>query len=311
MRRSGRVPWTEVRIGTVILFAFAVLLWAAFQGTGMTVLKKTYPLRAYFDDVNGLVSGAPVWLGGIEVGHISRIEFLVVDGIGRIQVGFEIREHAWEMVSSESRVSIVSMGLMGDKYMSITSRKPGQPPVARGSFIEAAPPSDLTSVFADTPDLISGLTRASERLATVMERIERGEGFLGRLTYDSRSSAQIDSLVESTRQLMTDLNGSQRRLVASVERAAASFDSLAHGVLHGNGTLARLVWDSTLYTELTGVATRANRLIERWDSGGGTMGRLATDSSMYIEIRGLVADMRYMIDDITENPRKYFKFSVF
>lgn len=311
MRRSGRVPWSEVRIGTVILFAFAVLLWAAFQGTGMTVLKKTYPLRAYFEDVNGLVSGSPVWLGGIEVGHVSGIEFITVDGVGIIQVGFEIREHAWPMISSESRVSVVSMGLMGDKYVSITSRLAGQPPIAHGSFLEVAPPSDLTSVFADTPDLMAGLTNASERLATVMERIERGEGFLGRLTTDSRSSAQIDSLIESSRQLMTDLNGSQRRLVASVERAAASFDSLAHGVLHGNGTLARLVWDSTLYTELTGVASRANGLIAKWDSGGGTIGRLATDSSMYIEMRGLVADMRTMIDDITENPRKYFKFSVF
>ena len=32
---------------------------------------------------------------------------------------------------------------------------------------------------------------------------------------------------------------------------------------------------------------------------------------MYVEVRDLVIDMRRLVEDITANPRKYFKFSVF
>jgi phospholipid/cholesterol/gamma-HCH transport system substrate-binding protein len=115
----------------------------------------------------------------------------------------------------------------------------------------------------------------------------------------------------SSRELIQSLNTSQTRLVASIERASHSFDSLSQGILHGDGTLARLVWDTTLYTELAGVTRRANSLMETIESGDGTLGRLSSDSAMYVEVRDLVTDMRALIDDIMANPRRYFKFSVF
>ncbi|HEX9750466.1 MAG TPA: MlaD family protein [candidate division Zixibacteria bacterium] len=311
MRRSGRVPWTEVRVGVVILFAFAVLLWAAFRGTGMTVFERTNDLYAYFDNVNGLVSGSPVWLGGIEVGHVTGIRFVEESGTGRILVSFRIKQDAWSLVSSTSKTSIAAMGLMGDKYLSVSLRRPGDPPAQPGGFLEAEAAGDLTNAFADTPELMQNLSATTDRLGGILERIDRGEGFLGRMTTDSRSSDELDSLVMSSRELIQSLNTSQTRLVASIERASHSFDSLSQGILHGDGTLARLVWDTTLYTELAGVTRRANSLMETIESGDGTLGRLSSDSAMYVEVRDLVTDMRALIDDIMANPRRYFKFSVF
>ncbi|HUU45730.1 MAG TPA: MlaD family protein [Acidobacteriota bacterium] len=311
MRRSGRVPWTEVRVGVIILFAFAVLLWAAFRGTGMSVFETTYPLHAYFKDVSGLMSGSPVWLGGIEVGYVSGIALTDERGAGCIRVDFKVRENAWPLISSNSTAAVSTMGLMGDKYLSVSVRQPGDPPAVQGEEIAADVSGDLTTAFADTPDLMANLTVTTNRLNAILERVERGEGFLGRITTDSRSSDAVDSLVTSSRRLMVQLSDSQRRLVRSIERASASFDSLAGGVLRGDGTLSRLVWDTTLYTSLSGVAGRANSLLENWDSGGGTIGRLGSDSAMYVEVRDLVTDVRGLVDDITANPRKYFKFSVF
>jgi phospholipid/cholesterol/gamma-HCH transport system substrate-binding protein len=295
----------------VILFGFAVLLWAAFRGTGMSVFEKTRQLHAHFATVNGLVSGSPVWVGGIEVGHVTRIKFVDVEGAGRIHVTFAIEEEVWPLISNESEVAVNSMGLMGDKFLSVTVRLPGQPPATEGSYLMISPASDISAVFAETPELMSHLTETTGRLNNILARVERGEGYLGQLTTDGRSSAEIDSLVRSSRRLMTDLDQSQRRLVAAIERAAESFDSLAQGILHGDGTLSRLVWDTSLYANLNGVTVRADALLNNWETGDGTMGRLSSDSAMYVEVRDLVGDTRSLIDDIMANPRKYFKFSVF
>jgi phospholipid/cholesterol/gamma-HCH transport system substrate-binding protein len=311
MKRSGRVPWSEVRVGVVIIFAFSVLMWAAFQGTGFTVFRKTHPLVTFFDDVAGLATGSPVWLGGIEVGHVSSMRFVDIDGAGKVEVVFEVEDAVWGLVSSESKASVGTVGLMGDKYVTITTRQPGQPPAEEGDTVMSVIAGDLTTAFSGAPDLMGDLATTMQRLNVVLERIDRGEGFLGRMTTDSRSSNAIDSLVASSRQLMTDLNQSQERLVNSIQTASTAFDSLTQGVMHGDGTLSKLVWDTTLYANLSWMTARADNMIARWESRDGTIDKAMTDTTLYIEVRDLVADTRALLDDIMANPRRYFKFSVF
>ncbi len=311
MRRSGRVPWSEVRVGVVILFAFAVLLWAAFNGSGMTFFQQTRELKVHYQDVGGLATGAPVWVGGIEVGRVSSIKFVEYQGIGQIEVVFGITEEAWPLVSSESKVSVSTMGLMGDKYLSVTPREKGQPPAEPGMVLQPAGGADMSAAFAEAPDMMRDFSATMQRLNTILERIERGEGYLGRLTTDSRSSDEIDSLVIASKDLMTELRRSQARLVSSIESASNAFDSLSNGILHGEGTLSRLVWDTTLYAEMSSVSSRMDNMLARWESGRGTAHHMMTDSTLYLEARNLVTDTRALIDDIMANPKKYFKFSVF
>lgn len=311
MKRSGRVPWVEVRVGMVILFAFAVLLWAAFNGSGMTVFEKTDELHAYFNDVSGLVFGSPVWLGGIEVGNVTKIEFVERDGVGMIHVAFNVKEAAWSRLSERSQVSVGTMGLMGDKFIAVSMGKPGEQPVEPGATLPTAVAADMTSVFSGVPGLMDSVKVTLGHLNTTLARVENGEGLLGRLTTNSATSDEIDSLLHASRLAMRELVTTQRRLVVAMEGAAGSIDTLAHDVLHGDGTLARLVYDSSLYVNLRDVSARSDSLLARWESGPGTMGRLSSDSMLYVQVRDVVADTRRLLDDMMANPKKYFKFSVF
>jgi len=311
MKRSGRVAWGEVRVGLVIVFAFSVVMWAGFSGSGTTFFKKSYQVETYFDDVAGLATGSPVWVGGMEVGHVAQIKFVEEGGKGAIRVTLAIKEKAWSMVSKQCQASVATMGLMGDKYVTLTTRQPGDLPAEPGDILPARPATDLTSSFGDVPELMHNLTATTTHLNAILARVERGEGFLGRMTSSGKSSDEIDSLVLSSRHLITGLNDAQKRLIHSIDAAQASFDSLSNGVLHGGGTLSRLVWDSTLYTEMTSMSRRINSLAARLDSDNGTLGKLTTDSTMYVEIRRLVIETRTLLDDLRANPKKYFKFSVF
>ena len=311
MKRSSRVAWGEVRVGLVIIFGFSVLMWAAFTGSGMSIFKKSDHVEALFDDVSGLTTGSPVWLGGIEVGHVADIKFIEEGGKSSVRVTMAINDNAWRMVSKQSQVSVATMGLMGDKYVTLSTRQPGDLQAEPGDVLPTRVAADMTTIFANAPDLMKNLTETTTRLNAILERVERGEGFLGRMTTSGKSSDEIDSLVVSSRHLMTGLNDAQKRLIHSVDAAQASFDSLSNGVLHGGGTLSRLVWDSTLYTELTAMTRRMNSLATRLDSDSGTLGKLTTDSTMYVEIRRLVTETRTLLDDLRANPKKYFKFSVF
>ena len=311
MKRSGRVPWVEVRVGVVILFAFAVLIWAAFNGTGMTVFEKSSELHAYFDDVSGLVSGSPVWLGGIEVGNVTKIEFVEQGGVGRIHVAFKVNQDGWSLLSDRSQVSIGTMGLMGDKYLAVSVRRPGEISVTPGATLATSLAGDMTSTFATVPDLMDTLKLTLSHLNGTLARIDHGEGLIGRLATNSASSDEIDSLVRASRVAMQELVTTQRRLVTAMESAAGSFDTLSYDLLHGDGTLSKLVYDSSLYVGLRKVTQRSDSLLARWENGPGTMGKLSSDSMLYVEVKKLVTETRGLIDDIMANPKKYFKFSVF
>jgi phospholipid/cholesterol/gamma-HCH transport system substrate-binding protein len=52
-------------------------------------------------------------------------------------------------------------------------------------------------------------------------------------------------------------------------------------------------------------------VFSRLQEGQGTIGRLVGDSTLYVEASRAVAEFRELISDIRANPRKYFKFSVF
>jgi hypothetical protein len=41
------------------------------------------------------------------------------------------------------------------------------------------------------------------------------------------------------------------------------------------------------------------------------VGRLVQDSTLYVEANQAIMELRALLADIRENPRKYFKFSVF
>jgi phospholipid/cholesterol/gamma-HCH transport system substrate-binding protein len=203
------------------------------------------------------------------------------------------------------------MGLMGDKYLAVGVRPMGSSLAVPGATLPTASAADMTSAFATVPDLMDSVKQTLSHLNTTLARIERGEGLLGRLTSNSATSDEVDSLISSSRLAMKELVTTQRRLVAAMESAAGSFDTLSYDLLHGQGTLSKLVYDSSLYVGLRRVTTRSDSLLAKWETGPGTVGRLSSDSMLYVEVRNLVADTRTLLDDIMANPKKYFKFSVF
>jgi len=48
-----------------------------------------------------------------------------------------------------------------------------------------------------------------------------------------------------------------------------------------------------------------NKILDKIIKGEGTMGKLVSDTALYENMNSLVNDMRVLVEDIKENPRKY------
>ncbi|MCP4712945.1 MAG: MCE family protein [Planctomycetes bacterium] len=199
MKRSGREKWSELRVGMVILFAFALLLWASFTGSGFTVFSKTESLIAYFPSVNGLIKGAPVWMSGIEVGHVTAVGFVEQDGRPMVRVDFKVKREPFMLVTTDSRVSVGTMGLMGDRYLDVQIGSPGAPPATPGDVLGIVQSADLTTAFSGTPELMDNVSAAVGQLTAILDRIRKRTTSI---CSTSRSNVR-KSLAKNTRRCAT------------------------------------------------------------------------------------------------------------
>lgn len=114
MRRISRQDF-ETIIGTVALAAAALALWIASAGGKAAQESGSYLLSARFSQVDGLAVGNPVYLAGIQVGAVVRIE-LAANSLKPV-VTISVRRGI--AIPSDSALLVMSDGVLGGKYMRI------------------------------------------------------------------------------------------------------------------------------------------------------------------------------------------------
>jgi phospholipid/cholesterol/gamma-HCH transport system substrate-binding protein len=60
-----------------------------------------------------------------------------------------------------------------------------------------------------------------------------------------------------------------------------------------------------------GTFTRAEEILAKVDEGDGTVSRLIEDPQMASEIEEMVTELKTLLQDIRENPRRYVRLSIF
>src|SRR6266446_8581396 len=87
MNKSKALTWSELRVGVVVLVSLFTLAFAILSigGGGGRAFGAHYQVKALMNDVNGLKSGSPVRVGGVEVGTVTRVDF-AGGGSGMVEV---------------------------------------------------------------------------------------------------------------------------------------------------------------------------------------------------------------------------------
>ncbi len=308
MRRSNRVKWSELKIAIVVIFAFSFMLYASFTGGGTSIFEGKKFFVVYFDDVKGLTPGSPVWVKGIEVGNVKSIKF--ANERNQIKVVGRVRNNVWELVKTDATVKVSSIGLIGDKYLALSPGDPTSPKLESNGVIQ--PASDETEKIVDEGvSALENMNALSKQLNTTLEIINSGEGTIGKLLKDDSMYDNMDAALASLKETLDGFNKNQERAFVSLEEGVASMTKLTKAWTDSSGTVGKLLYDSSLYTNLAIMSERFSSILAKVDSGQGTIGGFVNDDSVYENLHNLMARLENLLLDMETNPKKYFKVSVF
>ncbi len=266
MKRSNQIGWAQVRGGIFILlallfFAGGVLLMG--QKTKMFVNKGD--LRIVMNDVVGLKIGAPVWLAGVDVGLVTGIFFANPKNSNEVSIDIEVDTNALKKIGADSRVTIKTRGLMGEKYVDILPSK---------HYSETPPIQLQGSPGAKLDDVIQKAGDAFDRVNRIIDNIESGKGTLGKLNKDETLYSNVARLAVEMKELIVTIN-------------------------RGDGTLGRLNRDPEPYNRLISILSRADRTLQDIQMSDGTLNKLIYDKALYSKLTLLADKSVQAADDVS------------
>lgn len=131
MRNRG----IELSVGVFMLAGMLSLAVLAVKVSGLTLAEQegSYKIYARFENVGGLTERSKVTMSGVTIGKVTHIN--IDRKMLMALVEMEISEEA-NYLTSDSSASILTAGLLGEKYIGITTGAADDEILQEGDFIE-------------------------------------------------------------------------------------------------------------------------------------------------------------------------------
>jgi phospholipid/cholesterol/gamma-HCH transport system substrate-binding protein len=311
MKRTTVVKWGSLKIGLLLTVVIVILMWASLSGGGTSIFESKGKFVCYFRNVEGLVAGSPIWMSGVEVGNVKSVQFVNLDSLRQVKVVCRVKRDIWNRLTSGARVQLGTIGFLGDKYIEIIPGMEPGTPIKEMAVIKTRDAGSASRVFEAGEHAINDAKGIVLRLDTLFARMNAGKGTLGKMATDDRMYNEMVVLLSKLTVLTTELQKNQGAITSSIEKTSNSVESLSRKVDENTGTIGRLVNDPQLYDNLVMSTAKLDTILQKMNQAQGSLGLLVNDTGLYVEMTNLMARMNTLVTDIQDNPRKYFKFSVF
>jgi phospholipid/cholesterol/gamma-HCH transport system substrate-binding protein len=344
------LTYAELRVGVVVAIALMVAMAATIYITregGLPFFGGQYTVFSYLRDVNGLKAGAPIHLSGVEVGSVREVEFAGPGEPAPVKVTLTLRTDVQDRVTTNSLVTVGSLGVLGEKLLDIDPGPPGGVAIEDGGVVpgeaEGDPikgiVTDASATMKDIRDLARELQEGQGTLGALLKRedvhdqlkslidraeqifvsLDTAEGTFGKLIHDPAIYDNLNELTTSMKDLMARIengDGALGRLIhdeemgRSISRAAENLARVTERIDGGEGTLGALVRERELYDRLDALSANIASVTARLDRGDGTAGQLLHDRALYDNLNKTAAELQGLISDIRQDPKKYLRVKV-
>lgn len=298
----------EFKLG---LFAVIIMVASFFLINylrGEDIFNREMELVSRYENVEGLVASAPVFIKGYKAGKVTEVvydsekeDFKVVCSVSK-----DFR------IPSDSRMTIYSVDIMGGKGVRIDL---GQSEAA------AQDGDDLTPAFE--AGLMDGLAGSVgpllEKVSNTLDSLSVTVSGVNRMLADENQTAfrhtlaHLENTMSNISSISASVEGKSDELEAFIDDLSvlsSKFGGIADKLDTTMGDVSSIV-SSLDENDIKEIVSSFKNLLENINDPDGTIGKLLVDNSVYDSVDALLSDVDTLVRKIQENPKKYIKISVF
>ncbi len=304
----------DLKVGLFVIFGLALTMLAVFLiGDTRQLWAPKIEYRTAFHDVAGLKPGAPVRMGGLDIGAVTTIGYEANLDDTRIFVNLSITHSEAERIRADSAAHVVNKGLLGDKMVEVSVGSPQDPPLDPKTLMPSEEPADMFSearkvaeVAARTieqleplahtlgdPALAGNIKGSAADVHALLDAIVHGDGEMHRLFFDPRQADRIDELLAHVDQTTEQLDG-----------ALADVRDLTDHVRQGPGIAHALVYDGEMSKDAAGAVLELHKDLQAIREGNGIAHALlyGDDSSQRVmsNLNAMSDDLRVIVGDMRQ-----------
>ncbi|WP_194777409.1 MlaD family protein [Pararhodonellum marinum] len=209
---------SAVMVGIFVLIGIGILVAGILTlGGQQKKFVKSIRLNAVFDDVAGLQTGNNVWFSGVKIGTVRKIHFY---GESQVEIEMNVETASRDYIRKDSKATISSDGLIGNKIIVIYGGTSQSRPVENGDRLEAVMPLDTDQMMETLQVNNENLVSITSDLKVLTGKIAGGEGIVGAVMTDStladnfrailvnleRASVNSNRLLNEINSMTTNLN---------------------------------------------------------------------------------------------------------
>jgi phospholipid/cholesterol/gamma-HCH transport system substrate-binding protein len=197
-------PKFKVRLGLFIAGGLVLFVIAIFIiGKQKNLFDPVFKLTTTFYSVSGLQIGSNIRFSGINVGTVDNIKII---NDSTVQVDLLIKKNIQQFIKVDCEAGIGSAGIIGDRILIITQGSNGAPLVKDGQHIVSKEPVETDAIMASLQVTADNAAIISDQLAEIMDKVNNGNGTLGRLIQDSTMAKNINQTIVSLEKSSKGLN---------------------------------------------------------------------------------------------------------
>jgi phospholipid/cholesterol/gamma-HCH transport system substrate-binding protein len=185
-----------------------------------------------------------------------------------------IREDVKQFIRTDTRASIETEGLVGNKVVVLQIGSSLTDRVREGGIIQSKEPIGFAQVIEETQGIMAYTKEITKDLSEIVARVNRGEGSIGKLLVDEqlyKDAASLTKRADSSLQQITleinemtevfdKLGKGVETVVGNINAVVTDLDTIIAGVKQGKGMLGSMLVEGS---EFDSVFVNAVRNIEK------------------------------------------------
>ena len=298
----------ELKVGLFSLLTLAALYILINFLSGRDIFNKSNTYYAMYDNVEGLTQTGPVYIRGLKVGSVEAINYVQEED------KFIVRIKAKNIyaIPNNSIAEIYSADILGSKALRInmgTSRIHLQSKDTLLSAIEKGLMSVLSNEIIPVKDQLSATLISLNNTLNSINNIltpQVQEDIAAAISNFRKTMGNIESIASNIedsnpeiKSLLENFNTLSSNLIASAQKLNTNLDNMTE------------ITDDLKTADITGTISSLKSLLEEIRNPEGSIGKLLTTDQLHSSIDTLISDIDTLIKNITKNPKKYIKVSVF